>query len=131
MGNNNINNHAASSYQRYQGEKLVKRFNAYSYVRLSEAMDSHNVARERAYSVETVLNDIEAPTLVIAVSSDVLFPPNEQQLLAKGIKTSVYKEIDSLYGHDGFLIETKQLTEHIKQFYTTNKNEQLNQIVTN
>ncbi len=129
-GNNNINNHAASSYQRYQGEKLVKRFNAYSYVRLSEAMDSHNIARERAYSIETVLNDIDIPTLVIAVTSDVLFPINEQQLLAKGIKNSVYKEIDSLYGHDGFLIETKQLTEHIKQFYKTQHKEQLNHIVT-
>jgi len=129
-GNNNINNHAASSYQRYQGEKLVKRFNAYSYIRLSEAMDSHHVARERAYSIETVLNDIEVPTLVIAVTSDVLFPVNEQQLLVKGIKTSIYKEIDSLYGHDGFLIETKQLTEHIKQFYHTQNKEQLNHIVT-
>ena len=59
-----------------------------------------------------------------------MFPVNEQQLLAKGIKTSVYKEIDSLYGHDGFLIETKQLAEHIKQFYQTHKKEQLNHIVT-
>ena len=116
-GNNNINNHAASSYQRYQGEKLVKRFNAYSYVRLSEAMDSHQVARERAYSIETVLNDIQPSTLVIGVTSDVLFPLNEQQLLAKYIKQSTYKEIDSLYGHDGFLIETEQLAEHIREFY--------------
>jgi len=119
-GTNNINNHAAASYQRYQGEKLVKRFNAYSYVRLLEAMDSHHVARERAYSVDTVLNTIEVPTLVIGVTSDLLFPLNEQQLLAKYIKGSVYKEIDSLYGHDGFLIETSQLTEHIKQFYKKN-----------
>jgi homoserine O-acetyltransferase len=114
---NNINNHAASSYQRYQGEKLVKRFNAYSYVRLSEAMDSHHVARERAYSVESVLNEISVPTLVIGVTSDVLFPVNEQQALAKYIPNAIYNEIDSLYGHDGFLIETTQLTEHIKQFY--------------
>ncbi|MBI3520774.1 MAG: homoserine O-acetyltransferase [Bacteroidetes bacterium] len=130
-GANNINNHAAASYQRYQGEKLVKRFNAYSYVRLSEAMDSHNIIRERAYSIETVLNDIEIPTLVIAVTSDVLFPVNEQQLLAKGIKGAIYKEIDSLYGHDGFLIETKQLTEHIKLFYQTKSQEQLKHEVRN
>lgn len=116
-GVNNLNNHAAASYQRYQGEKLVKRFNAYSYVRLLEAMDSHQVARERAYSVETVLNDIKVPTLVIGVTSDVLFPLNEQQVLAKYIKNSVYKEIGSLYGHDGFLIETEQLAKHIKDFY--------------
>lgn len=129
-GNNTINNHAASSYQRYQGEKLVKRFNAYSYVRLSEAMDSHQVARERAYSIETVLREIKIPTLVIGVTSDVLFPLNEQQLLAKYIHKSVYNEIDSLYGHDGFLIETAQLTEHIKQFYEKNNIEQFNHIVT-
>ncbi len=120
-GANNVNNHAAASYQRYQGEKLVKRFNAYSYVRLSEAMDSHNVVRERAYSIEAVLNGIEAQTLVIGVTSDVLFPINEQQALAKYIPKANYSEIDSLYGHDGFLIETKQLTEHIKHFYKTNK----------
>ncbi len=116
-GANNLNHHAAASYQRYQGEKLVKRFNAYSYVRLLEAMDSHQVARERAYSIETVLNDITIPTLVIGITSDVLFPLNEQRLLAKYIKNSVYKEVDSLYGHDGFLIETEQLSKHIKTFY--------------
>jgi homoserine O-acetyltransferase len=130
---NTINNHAASSYQRYQGEKLVKRFNAYSYVRLSEAMDSHHVARERAYSIETVLNTIKIPTLVIGVTSDVLFPLNEQKLITKYIHNSVYNEIDSLNGHDGFLIETKQLTEHIHRFYEGNKKknkEQLNHIVT-
>jgi homoserine O-acetyltransferase len=131
--NNTINNHAASSYQRYQGEKLVKRFNAYSYVRLSEAMDSHHVARERAYSIETVLKEIKIPTLIIGVTSDILFPLNEQKLLAKYIPKSVYNEIDSLYGHDGFLIETEQLTEHITRFYEENKKEnkeQLNHIVT-
>ncbi len=121
IGNNNINNHAASSYQRYQGEKLVKRFNAYSYVRLSEAMDSHNVARERAYSVETVLNGIEVSTLVIGVTSDILFPTSEQQALAKDIPNAIYSEIDSLYGHDGFLIETAQLTKHIQNYYETQK----------
>lgn len=113
--------HAASSYQRYQGEKLVKRFNAYSYVRLSEAMDSHNITRHRDGSIETILNGIEAKTLVIGVTSDLLFPINEQHLLAKHIKNSTYSEIDSFYGHDGFLIETDQLTEKIKKFYQTQK----------
>lgn len=128
---NTIYNHAAASYQRYQGEKLVKRFNAYSYVRLLEAMDSHDIARERDYSIETVLNEIEAKTLVIGVTSDILFPINEQKVLAKYIPNAIYNEIDSLYGHDGFLIETKQLAEHIIQFYKTHNKEQLNHIVTN
>ena len=111
-----IGNHASASYQRYQGEKLVKRFNAYSYVRLSEAMDSHNVARNRSFGVEEVLNTIQAKTLVIGVSSDILFPVQEQKLVAKFIPKSIYQEIDSLYGHDGFLLETEQLTKHIREF---------------
>jgi len=124
-----VGNHAAASYQRYQGEKLVKRFNAYSYVRLSEAMDSHDVIRDRCFSVESALNEINADTLVIGVTTDVLFPIEEQKLLAKCIKRSVYKEIESLYGHDGFLIETKQLTKHITEFFETN-NKQIKQLTT-
>lgn len=119
--NPQVGNNAAASYQRYQGEKLVKRFNAYSYVRLSEAMDSHNVARDRCFSVESAFNEISASTLIIGVSSDILFPVQEQKLLAKYIKHATYKEIDSLYGHDGFLLETEQLTSHISEFLIANK----------
>lgn len=120
---NKVNDFASSSYQRYQGEKLVKRFNAYSYVRLSEAMDSHNVARNRNEALEHALASIKTKTLVIGISSDILFPPAEQQFLAKHIPNAQYSEIDSFYGHDGFLLETKQLTEVIKQFYTVTKKE--------
>ncbi len=116
---NKINDFASSSYQRYQGEKLVKRFNAYSYVRLSEAMDAHNVARGRAESLEHALKSIKTKTLVVGISSDILFPPSEQQFLARHIPNAQYNEIDSFYGHDGFLLETKQLTEVIRQFYST------------
>lgn len=122
---NKVNDFASSSYQRYQGEKLVKRFNAYSYVRLSEAMDSHNVARNRHEAVEHTLATIKIKTLVIGISSDILFPPEEQQFLAKHIPNAQYHEIDSFYGHDGFLLETTQLTEVIKQFYSTTKKETL------
>ncbi len=76
----------------------------------------------------TVLNGIETQTLVIGVTSDVLFPINEQQALAKYIPKANYSEIDSLYGHDGFLIETQQLTEKIKHFYQTQTT--INQTVT-
>ncbi|MGZ4038626.1 MAG: alpha/beta fold hydrolase, partial [Bacteroidia bacterium] len=115
-GHQKLNNYSAASYQRYQGEKLVKRFNAYSYVRLSEAMDSHNVARSRHEQVESALKLIKARTLVISVSSDFLFPKQEQEFLATHISGAVYKEIDSFYGHDGFLIETQQLSEHLALF---------------
>ena len=127
---NKTNDFASSSYQRYQGEKLVKRFNAYSYVRLSEAMDSHNVARGRAESYEHALNGIKAKTLVIGISSDVLFPVTEQKFLAKHIPNGQYNEIDSFYGHDGFLLETKQLTEVIKNFYKNDIRKNNKQILT-
>ncbi|MCC7051160.1 MAG: homoserine O-acetyltransferase [Bacteroidia bacterium] len=116
---------SAVSYQRYQGEKLVKRFNAYSYVCLSEAMDSHNIARDRADKIETVLNNIKIKTLVISITSDILFPPEEQKFLAKHIKNATYCEIDSLYGHDGFLIETTQIKNCIENFYQLQEEENL------
>lgn len=111
-----IGDYNASSYQRYQGEKLVKRFNAYSYVTLLNAMDSHNVARGRV-NAETALGKIKAKTLVIGISSDLLFPPVEQEYLAKHIPGSELNIIDSFYGHDGFLIETAQLTNILRNFY--------------
>lgn len=115
-----LNDFNSASYQRYQGEKLVSRFNAYSYVTLLNAMDSHNVGRVRV-SVEKALNTITANTLVIGISSDLLFPPQEQEFLAKHIKKSKLKLIDSVYGHDGFLIETKKLTRIISDFLQTKK----------
>ncbi len=111
-----IGDYNSASYQRYQGDKLVKRFNAYSYVVLSNAMDSHNVGRGRV-SVEAALSKIKAKTLVIGISSDLLFPPHEQEFLAKNIPGAKFQLIDSFYGHDGFLIETKKLTEIISNFY--------------
>lgn len=105
----------ASSYQNYQGEKLVKRFNAYSYWYLSKAMDAHHVGRSRG-SVEDALRQIQAKTLVIGVDSDLLFPVEEQKYLAAHISGAVYQEIKSFYGHDGFLIETKVISQHIAAF---------------
>ncbi len=118
---NKTNNYAAASYQRYQGEKLVNRFNAYSYVRLLDAMDSHNVARNRAETKEQALKQIKANTLVIGLTTDILFPLTEQKFLAKNIKNAVYSEIDSTFGHDGFLIETEKLTKAISGYYANEK----------
>ncbi len=111
---NKTDRFAASSYQRYQGEKLIRRFNAYTYWILSKAMDAHNVARDRAESVEQALAAIKARTLVVGITSDVLFPPIEQKLLAACIPHAEYREIDSAYGHDGFLIETEALSHLIE-----------------
>lgn len=106
----------ASSYQRYQGEKLAKRFNAFSYWVLSKAMDSHNVGRGRG-GVEAALRVIRSKTLVIGISTDILFPVSEQQYLAQNIPNAQYTEIESIYGHDGFLVEFEILSQILKQFY--------------
>lgn len=111
----------AASYQNYQGEKLINRFNAFSYWHLSKAMDSHNVARGRE-SIVNALSLVKAKTLVIAVSSDLLFPVTESKVLAEGISNSQLSIINSLYGHDGFLIETEQLKKEFEQFYAQHKN---------
>ncbi|WP_461452186.1 homoserine O-acetyltransferase family protein [Mucilaginibacter sp.] len=110
--------HRASSYQNYQGQKLVNRFNAYSYWYLSKAMDSHNVGRDRK-GVEKALSNIKAKTLVIGIKSDVLFPIEEQQYLFRHIPKAAFAELDSFYGHDGFLIETEALTNIITSFFKT------------
>jgi len=101
---NKIDNFKASSYQRYQGEKLSVRFNAFSYWALTEILDSHNVGRNRG-KIEEVLNQINCNTIIIGISSDVLFPPIEQEFIAQNIPNSKYFEIESIYGHDGFLLE--------------------------
>jgi homoserine O-acetyltransferase/O-succinyltransferase len=112
---NKTDDFRASSYQQYQGEKLYKRFDAFAYRNLSKAMDSHHVGRNRI-SLEDALQAIRAKTLVIGISSDVLFPVEEQQFLAKHIPGAFYCEIDSLYGHDGFLLENKAITDGIRDF---------------
>ncbi len=104
------------SYQRYQGEKLQRRFNAYSYYRLSQAVDSHNVARGRG-DIAEVLSKIKSKTLIVAITSDILFPPADHKVFVENIPDVEYHLIDSDFGHDGFLVEHKQLNEIICNFY--------------
>ncbi len=104
-----LDNFKASSYINYQGDKLVKRFNAFSYWFLTKAMDSHNLARHRG-SLDEVLAAIVQPTLIIGITTDILCPLNEQRLLNQHIPNSTLVEIDSSYGHDGFLIEHEKIS---------------------
>ncbi len=113
---NKTENYKAASYQRYQGEKLAKRFNAFSYYRLSQAMDSHHLGRNRE-SIEAALQQITARTLAIGISSDGLFPPNEQRFIVKHLQNAQFITIDSFYGHDGFLVETEKMTAIIENFF--------------
>ncbi len=108
----------ASSYQNYQGDKLVKRFDAYSYHAISLLMDTHNVVRDRG-SLGEAIGHITASVLSIGISSDYLFPVHEQKLLAH-ISHGEYREIESSYGHDGFLIEVDKISGVIRDFWQQN-----------
>ncbi len=99
----------ADTYLRYQGEKLVRRFDAYSYYTLTKIMDTHNVGRGRG-GVANALAQIQANAIVVGVSSDILFPPSEQETLVETLPRATLHIIDSIYGHDGFLIEFEQLS---------------------
>lgn len=110
-----IDDFKAASYQVYQGEKLVKRFNAYSYWYLSKAMDNHNICRKRG-NAEAILAAIPTRTCVVGIESDYLYPINEQEFLAEHMPNSTFVKIDSDFGHDGFLIEYQQLSKIIVDF---------------
>jgi len=113
--NTKIEGFKAASYQQYQGQKLTFQFNAIRYVLLSKMMDSHNLGFNRE-SIESALKFISANTLVIGIRSDYLFPVAEQKYLARHIPNAEYVEIDSQYGHDGFLVETEKISICVRNF---------------
>ncbi len=105
----------ASSYQRYQGYKLWKRFDPTCYYALSRGMDSHDVGRGRG-GVDAALRRITSPTLVISIDTDILFPIEEQGLLSRHIPNSRLEVMHSDYGHDGFLTESVKIGEFLTDF---------------
>lgn len=107
--------YAADNYQRYQGLKLVNRFNALCYYRLSQSMDSHDVGRNRN-GVASALKMIQAHTLVIGITSDVLYPITEQEYLQEHIPGAQLLSIYSDYGHDGFLLEYEKIETALVKF---------------
>lgn len=116
-GNSTTDYFRAATYQRYQGEKLARRFNAFTYWAFSKMMDNHNVGRGRV-SIADALQKIQARTLAIGIDSDLLFPTHEQEFLAKTIPSAELAILSSVYGHDGFLTEHKQLKKALENFYT-------------
>jgi len=109
----------ASSYVRYQGNKITKRFNALSYWILSKTMDSHDLGRKRG-GHQKALSEIQARILAIGVNSDLLFLPEESRFISQHAKKGTYKEINSTAGHDAFLIEFEQLSYFLHSFYLEN-----------
>jgi homoserine O-acetyltransferase len=106
----------ASSYMNYQGDKLMERFNAYSYWLLTKVMDSHQLARGRGGKLETVLQGIRQRTLLIGITSDILCPVEEQRHMAEHLPNATLLEIDSAYGHDGFMVEGEKIATHLREW---------------
>ncbi|MGZ3844442.1 MAG: homoserine O-acetyltransferase MetX [Flavisolibacter sp.] len=113
---NKLDHFKASSYIEYQGNKLAKRFNAYSYWALTKAMDTHNLARGRNKTMEEMLKEISQRTLIIGIETDILCPLHEQRYLADHMRDAELVVIHSEYGHDGFLTEKKHIEEHVSRW---------------
>jgi homoserine O-acetyltransferase len=107
--------YAVESYLRYQGQKLVDRFDANTYIYLSRAMDRHNLGAGRG-NVRDVLGNLKARVLSIGISSDILYPPAEQQEIAAAVPAGEYAELQSIHGHDAFLIEFDWLNAQLQRF---------------
>nr|WP_079127442.1 homoserine O-acetyltransferase [Streptomyces sp. TP-A0874] len=97
------------SYLDHHADKLVRRFDAGSYVVLSQAMNAHDIGRGRG-GTAAALRRVTAPALVVGVDSDRLYPLEQQQRLAAGMPAADRaRVIESPCGHDGFLVETEQV----------------------
>ncbi len=106
-----------ASYLAYQGVKLVRRFDANTYIGLTRAMDEHDLAAGRG-RLEDVLAGVPARALVMGIPSDVLYPEVEQRRLVEHLPRARYERLISPHGHDGFLIEYLQLAAHLRRFLT-------------
>ncbi|CAN5541423.1 homoserine O-acetyltransferase [soil metagenome] len=107
--------YAVQSYLEHQGGKLLSRFDAGSYVTLSDALSNHDVGRGRG-GVTAALQSCPVPVVVGGITSDRLYPIRLQQELADLLPGSDgLRVVDSIYGHDGFLVETEAVGELIRQ----------------
>jgi homoserine O-acetyltransferase/O-succinyltransferase len=107
--------YAADNYQRYQGLKLVNRFNVVCYYRLTQVMDSHDVGIGRG-GVINALQLIKSKTLIIGIASDLLYPIDEQEFLQQHIPGARLLRLESDFGHDGFLLEYEKIERSLQEF---------------
>jgi homoserine O-acetyltransferase len=105
--------YAVESYLDHQADKLVKRFDAGSYVTLTRAMNSHDVGRGRG-GIEAALRRVTADSVIAGIDTDRLYPIALQQQLADGLGVDL-QVIGSRFGHDGFLLETEQVGELVRK----------------
>lgn len=114
---------AVESYLRYQADAFVRRFDANTYLYTSRALSYFDLARQYGNgSLAEAVRNVSARTLLIAFSSDWLYPPSDSQVLADALRTSgkdvTLHVIDAPYGHDCFLLEEARQTPLIQAFLT-------------
>lgn len=107
---------AVESYLDRQAEKLVARFDAGSYVVLTDALNRHDVGRGRG-GMNAALGSCEVPTMVVGVDTDILYPLHQQEHLSRNLGDFIgMSKITSPTGHDGFLIESRQMGQVLAKF---------------
>jgi homoserine O-acetyltransferase len=105
-------------YLDYQGDKFIKRFDANSYLKLTEALDRFDLVGEKGLSEN--LKNVEASTLVISFSSDWLYTPEQNKRIATALhtqgKSASYIQIEDMHGHDSFLIDSVPFLKAVRFF---------------
>jgi homoserine O-acetyltransferase len=115
MQGDDTGRYAVESYLDHQANKLAKRFDANTYIVLTEAMNSHDVGRDRG-GVEKALASITVPVIVVAIDTDRLFPPRLQKEISELTPTAEAPDVlSSPFGHDGFLVEVESVGEIIRR----------------
>ena len=117
---NNTDGFKASSYMNYHGHKFSEQFDSLCLYYLTKSIDSHNIGRKRGGEINA-LQKIEIPTLIIGFQTDLLVPIESQRFLARQLPNAFISEIDSPYGHDGFLMEHIKISKEIRKFYKNTK----------
>ncbi len=110
-----IRDFRASSYIAYQGRKFLDRFDARCYYHLINALDTHHMGRSRN-SIREALAQIKANTICMGFSSDILVPTIEQKAMAELIPGAKFMEIETIFGHDAFLIEAEKVNRALCDF---------------
>ena len=105
--------YAVESYLDHQADKLAARFDANTYIILGEAMNSHDIGRDRG-GVAAALATIKVPVMVVSIDTDRLFPPRLQHELAELTPGSKLEILSSPFGHDGFLVESDAMGELLR-----------------
>ena len=113
---------SAQSYLRYQGDKFISRFDANCYIHITRKMDTHDITRGKydpkaeSNALSLALSKLPPRALVIGIQTDGLFMISEQREIAEGIPDAELVVIDSIDGHDGFLLEFEQINAHILKY---------------